>query len=291
MVSNNNAPEAVTAHKLESDLDKLLLAVPRGGKRRRAEVTLVGAGPGDPELLTIAAYRVLQEADLVIADVLVSDDIIALCRGKVVRSKKSKGSAHSAQDELNEWMVEGARKGLSVCRLKGGDPFLFGRATEEIQFVLKHNISVKVIPGISSSMCSSLCAGVPITSRGVANQICIATGHGRDNSFPNLPEYKEKCSYVFLMAMSRLEILSKKLMGMGFPSSMAATIIEKATTKHQQIIKGNLESIYVESSKRGVKSPATIILGPVISNIEWHQNPEIEYESGGISYFTRFLDE
>mmetsp|Transcript_28611 Transcript_28611/g.35102 ORF Transcript_28611/g.35102 Transcript_28611/m.35102 type:complete len:201 (+) Transcript_28611:270-872(+) len=101
-------------------------------KIRRADVVLVGAGPGDRELLTIAAYRVLQEADLVIADVLVPEEIVNMCTGRVVRSRKTKGSAHSAQDELNEWMVEGARKGLYVCRLKGGDPFLFGRATEEI---------------------------------------------------------------------------------------------------------------------------------------------------------------
>ena len=142
-------------------------------------LTVVGSGPGDPDLLTIQAYKLLKNASLVVADRLISQEILDLIECELKIANKRPGCAEEAQDELNRWVIEGVESGKNVVRLKIGDPFLFGRGGEEILEYRKHNITALVAPGLSSSYSAPLSANIPITHRDVANQVLICTGFGK----------------------------------------------------------------------------------------------------------------
>ncbi|GBG25677.1 Uroporphyrinogen-III C-methyltransferase [Hondaea fermentalgiana] len=228
---------------------------------------LVGAGPGDVALLTMAARRAIAEADLVIADLLVPQEILALVNGRLVLSRKYKGCANKAQDELHEWTLAALAQGLDVVRLKGGDPFLYGRGAEEIAVFRRAGFAVEVIPGISSCLSAPLAAGIPVTTRGVADQIIVATGHGMNDTVPRdvAPYYAGRTS-VFLMSVSRMTQLMERLASpqLGYPSSTPVAVIEKATTSKQRTVRGTVESIARICEAEAVESPATIVVGRAV---------------------------
>ncbi|GBG31698.1 Uroporphyrinogen-III C-methyltransferase [Hondaea fermentalgiana] len=245
--------------------------------RSQARCRLVGAGPGDPALLTLAARRALAEADVVIVDQLVPEGIVQLIRGRVVHSRKVKGCANFAQNELHEWMIEALERGEDVVRLKGGDPFLFGRGGEEVDVVQKHGFAIEVIPGISSALAAPLSAGLAVTTRGVADQLVIATGHGKHDSVPRLPpQFDESRTAVFLMGVSRMENLVTRLRTRcAYPASTPVAVIERATLPNQRVIRGTLEDIAALSRAAAVISPATIVIGRTA-----HALPEASYIPG-----------
>lgn len=235
--------------------------------RRIARCRLVGAGPGDPALLTVAARRAIAEADLVIADLLVPEDILALVNGRLVLSRKYKGCANKAQDELHEWTLAALQEGLDVVRLKGGDPFLYGRGGEEIAVFRRAGFAVEVIPGISSCLSAPLAAGIPVTTRGVADQLQVATGHGMNDTVPRdvAPYYAGRTS-VFLMSVSRMEKLMSRLTmpHLAYPSSTPVAVVEKATTSRQRTVRGTVETIAAICEAESVESPAVIIVGRAV---------------------------
>lgn len=228
---------------------------------------LVGAGPGDPALLTMAARRALAEADVVIVDQLVPEPIVALVRGRVVRSRKAKGCANFAQNELHQWMIQFLEQGYDVARLKGGDPFLFGRGGEEVEVVQKHGFTIDVIPGISSAFAAPLAAGLAVTTRGVADQVVVATGHGKYDSVPRQPApFDESRTAVFLMAVSRMESLIDRLQTRcSYPASTPVAVVERATLPGQRVVRGTLSDIATQCRAIAIKSPATIIVGKAAS--------------------------
>ncbi|CBN77740.1 uroporphyrinogen-III C-methyltransferase, putative chloroplast precursor [Ectocarpus siliculosus] len=227
--------------------------------------SLVGSGPGDPDLLTVAGLRELQSADLVIADRLVSKEILGLVEGELRVARKYPGCAEQAQREIYRWMREGLSAGKHVVRLKIGDPFIFGRGGEEVLVMRELGVEPKVVPGISSVFSAPLLGGVPVTHRGVATQVTLGTGYGQDYARPDICDYHPQKTAVFLMAIGRLEELCADLVRRSYPTDTPVAIIENASTPRQRVIKGTVDTISKVARGLKVKAPATIVVGEVVS--------------------------
>ncbi|CAM9302934.1 unnamed protein product [Ectocarpus sp. 12 AP-2014] len=227
--------------------------------------SLVGSGPGDPDLLTVAGLRELQSADLVIADRLVSKEILGLVEGELRVARKYPGCAEQAQREIYRWMREGLSAGRHVVRLKIGDPFIFGRGGEEVLVMRELGVEPKVVPGISSVFSAPLLGGVPVTHRGVATQVTLGTGYGQDYARPDICDYHPQKTAVFLMAIGRLEELCEDLVRRSYPTDTPVAIIENASTPRQRVIKGTVDTISKVARGLKVKAPATIVVGEVVS--------------------------
>ncbi|CAM9202758.1 unnamed protein product [Discosporangium mesarthrocarpum] len=227
-------------------------------------VSLVGSGPGDPELLTLAAIRALDSADLVIADRLVSKEILDLVPGDLRVARKYPGCAEEAQHEIYRWMREGIAAGKHVVRLKIGDPFIFGRGGEEVLEMRKDGIECRVIPGISSVFSAPLLGGIPVTHRGVASQVTLGTGYGKDYSHPDICDYHPQKTAVFLMAIGRLRELCDDMLRRGYPEDCPVAIVENASTPRQRVIAATVNTILDVARDLEVKPPSTIVVGEVV---------------------------
>ncbi len=241
------------------------------------EVALVGGGPGDPELITMKAVRLLQRADVVVYDRLISDAVVDLARRdaqKIYAGKTS--SKHSMpQAEINDLLVELARAGKRVVRLKGGDPFIFGRGGEEIGELMKHHISFQVVPGITAaSGCSSYC-GIPLTHRDHAQSVVFATGHLQNDSVDLDWESlaKPKQTVVIYMGLLGLETIASELIAHGRAPETPVAVVHNATLPDQDIVIGALMNIAERVKVAGLVSPALIIVGEVVGlhdRLNWY---------------------
>ncbi|KAG1469277.1 hypothetical protein G6F56_003345 [Rhizopus delemar] len=236
-------------------------------------IVLVGAGTGDPGLLTMAAHQAIKEADLVLADKIVPAEVVALVECDLKIARKFPGNADAAQAEFNEMALKAIRQGKKVVRLKQGDPYLFGRGGEEVLFFRKHNIIPRVIPGISSSVAAPLLAGIPLTHRSVASQFLVTTGTGAHNSSAPLPTYEKHRTDVFLMAIHRLEALTQDLITQkNYPEDVPCAIIERASCKDQRVVWGTLSNIvHVLEKCGGSRPPGLLVVGHVIEVLK-HKN-------------------
>lgn len=236
-----------------------------------ATVTLVGSGPGDPELLTVRTYKLLTEATsntLIIIDRLVSKEIIELIpkHVSIKIARKLPGCAELAQEEIYWWMYQGLNSGKNIIRLKIGDPFVFGRGSEEILLLRQFGIEAKVIPGVSAAFSAPLLGSIPVTHRGVANQVVMCTGYGRHGTSPDLIQYHPEQTIVFLMAVGRLHDLCSKLQTLAnYPNNIPVAIVENAGCPNQRTVVGDITSIADLAQKYNVKPPSTIIVGNVVN--------------------------
>ena len=234
----------------------------------RAGVTLVGAGPGDPDLLTVAALRLIEEPGaLVIADRLISSEVLALVQGELRIARKTPGCAEQAQNEIYEWVAEGVASGRHVIRLKIGDPFVFGRGGEEIlefRKLLGGTLVPRVVPGVSAAFAAPLLGGIPVTHRGAAHRVVMSTGFGRNCTSPELPSYDDQTTTVFLMAVGRLPELCTGLQERGYPSSCAAAVIERAGCPDMRVLVGSVGTIARLAAEHEMRPPSTIIFGDVV---------------------------
>lgn len=234
---------------------------PRDGK-----VYLVGAGPGDPGLLTLRAAELIASADLVALDALVSPEIAArIPVGTEVVYVGKRASAHALpQDQINALLVQKAKEGKTVVRLKGGDPFVFGRGGEEAEELAEAGVAFEIVPGISSSIAGPAYAGIPVTHRSFATSVTLVTGHEADESTGVDWEALAKLhgTIVFMMGLANLPVISRKLRENGVPESRRVAVISKATTREQHTVTGTLADI--ESRAAGVATPALIVVGDVV---------------------------
>ncbi|WP_158965823.1 siroheme synthase CysG [Paraglaciecola sp. L3A3] len=249
--------------KLIAKLDK------QEGQTTPGEVYLVGAGPGDPELLTFKALRLMQKADVVVYDRLVSPEILEMVRrdAEKIYVGKAKSDHAVPQEQINDLLARKALEGNRVVRLKGGDPFIFGRGGEEIETLIDQGVNFQVVPAITAASGAASYCGIPLTHRDHSKSVVFATGHLKDNSinlnWQGLAQQDQ--TIVFYMGLTGLPIICEKLIEHGLASTTPAAMIQSATTPRQKIVTGTLENIQQKAEEAGIRPPTLIIVGSVVS--------------------------
>jgi len=243
---------------------------------KQGEVALVGSGPGDAELLTIRAMRFIEQAEIAIYDRLVSDEILALLPDNCERFYVGKEQAKHCvpQDRINEILVVEARLGKRVLRLKGGDPFIFGRGGEEAEYMLQNGVSCHICPGITAASGCTTYAGIPLTHRGVAQGCTFITGHIQNNGQLNLP-WQSLCSpsqtVVFYMGINTLAKIAEKLVEHGRDINTPAALIRKGTQPEQKTYRGTIGNLAELVEKHKITPPTLIVIGDVVNQLTEQQ--------------------
>ena len=264
----------------ESQLDAMI----RDGAEhdiRRGEVYLVGAGPGNPDLLTFRALRLMQQADVIVHDRLVSQPILDMCRRDADRIYVGKERDDHAvpQEEINLLLVRLAKEGKRVLRLKGGDPFIFGRGGEEIETLAEHSVPFQVVPGITAAAGVASYAGIPLTHRDYAQSVAFVTGHLKENTFNMNWEgiARKDQTIVIYMGLKGLPLLCEALIKHGLTPDTPAAIVQHGTPPTQRVITGDLTTLPALAEEAGLKAPTLIIVGNVVKlreKLGWYQ-PEL----------------
>lgn len=258
---------------------KQLISHPNASKPGR--VTLVGAGPGDPELLTIKALKIIQNSDFILYDRLVSKEVLALFPEKTptMYVGKQKSNHSIPQNELNDLLMAKALKGLNVCRLKGGDSFVFGRGGEEMLRLKRAGIEVEVVPGITAASGCTSYSGIPLTHRGISQGCTMVTAHGEKELNLNW-EHLAKLDHtlVFYMGLSKSQMISDQLQLHGMSASTPVALIENGCCPQQRVVKGQLQELSLLAKKENVQSPALIVVGKVVNladELAWFIDKEL----------------
>ncbi len=251
------------------------LAAPRAPDA--GSVVLVGAGPGDPGLLTLKALRALNEADVILHDRLVSGEVMSLARRDAERISVGKlpGEDHNAtQARIHRLMVEHARAGRRVVRLKGGDAFIFGRGGEELEYLRAHGVRYEVVPGITAALACAAYAGIPLTHREHAQSVRLVTAHCREDEdnldWPALA--REKQTLAFYMGVGQLDLLTGRLLSHGRSPDTPFALIENGSRPEQRVLSGTLEQLPALAAEHAIRSPALLIVGEVAglaSQLQW----------------------
>ncbi|SBT17502.1 Siroheme synthase [Marinomonas gallaica] len=233
------------------------------------KVYLVGAGPGDPDLLTMKAHRLLLAADVVLYDRLVGEQIIAMIPETAEKLYVGKAkSLHSLpQDQINQLLASKAKEGKVVVRLKGGDPFIFGRGGEELEELVCEGVSFEVVPGVTAAAGCAAYAGIPLTHRDYAQSVRFLTGHLKDGT-TDLPWDElvhPSQTLVIYMGLTGLESISQSLIRFGMRPSMPVAIVEKGTSIEQRVFTSTMKDVHQMALDNEVKSPALLIIGEVVA--------------------------
>ncbi len=246
-------------------------------------VSLIGAGPGDPDLLTIKALRRIEQAEVVVHDRLVSDEILDLIPQGTPRiyAGKSCGRHSMTQDEINQTLVNLAKSGRNVVRLKGGDPFVFGRGSEEALVLRKEKIDFEVIPGITSGIAATAYAGIPVTHRALSRGVLFVTGHFKNSEAVDLDwsgMANPELTLVIYMGLHNLSMIRDNLVLHGLSPETPAAVIENGTSRRQRKCIATLSTLEQRVAEQGLTSPALIVVGKVValsSELEWFEGMEI----------------
>lgn len=238
--------------------------------KSRGIVYIVGAGPGDPELLTLKAVKVLSMADVVVYDRLIPREVLNYARNgaELVYAGKESGHHTLTQDEINQLLLTEACKGKTVVRLHGGDPYVFGRGEEECMYLISHGVECIIVPGVSSVVAGLAYAGIPVTSRGIASSFAVATGREAEEKTRKGISYasimKSVDTLVVVMGVSNLKNIVEEMLSKGVDPGLPVAIVENATTPSQRVVVGTLADIVEKAEKAGVKPPALIVFGRVV---------------------------
>lgn len=232
--------------------------------RKNGKLYLIGAGPGDPELLTLKAARVLRKCDVVLYDRLVSAEVLSLARpgAELIYVGKHAGEQHHAQLRIFELIRSRASDGKTIARLKGGDPLVFGRGAEEWSLAVEHGIEVELIPGVTSAISVPALAGIPLTYRGISQSFAVITGHCREGLSQEWPRYAAIDTLIILMGATNRRFIAEALIAAGRKSSEPVAFIERGTLEGERIIESTLAA--VAGGDVEVTSPAVFVVGEVV---------------------------
>ncbi len=280
--------EMVFSHQEEKAEQKLTQLIEEYADQQHendcGEVYLVGGGPGDPDLLTFRALRLMQQADVVVHDRLISDAVLDLTRRDADRIYvgKEQGNHAVPQDKINQLLVDLAKQGKRVLRLKGGDPFIFGRGGEEIELLAENEVPFQVVPGITAAAGVSAYAGIPLTHRDYAQSVIFATGHLKDGT-SNL-NWKALAhpgqTVVFYMGLKGIQVISEQLIAHGLGPDTPAALVQKGTQPDQRELIGTLETLPKIVAEAKIKPPTLIMIGDVVrlhEQLDWFK-PSGEHE-------------
>ncbi len=266
---SGDTPGAERAYERELCTARLT-ASPATGSGSLGEVYLIGAGPGDADLLTLRALQLLQQADVVLHDRLVPAAVLERARRDAERVFVGKGAAHGVrgahtqQEQIHELMVRYARAGLRVARLKGGDPFVFGRGGEEVEYLARHGIPYLVIPGITAALGAAAATGIPLTHRQLAQSVTLVTGHPlEDEALDWSALARRRQTVVFYMGVAHLDRICARLRAAGADPDLPAALIERATLPGQRLVRGTLASIAALAHQAAIAPPALLVVGEV----------------------------
>ena len=268
-VFDGSISDDVLAGRIQSarrNIASLLEAATRS-RGKEGEVWLVGAGPGDSSLLTVRALQLMQRADVVVHDRLVSDEVLALVRRDAEKISVGKASECKSptQEEINKLLIRLVQDGKRVCRLKGGDPFIFGRGGEEIEALANADIRYQVVPGITAAAGCAAYSGIPLTHRDIAQSVVLLTAHGKDSvdrlDWPSLA--RDKQTLALYMAVGRFPDIQNKLIEYGGSPDTPIAIIERGTSDHQRVIRGCLKNLKSLAEQHDIVAPALLIIGEV----------------------------
>ncbi len=237
-----------------------------------SRIYLIGAGPGDPELLTLKAVRALQEADVVLYDHLINEVILSHCKKntKTIFVGKEKGNHIKSQDEINNLLIEMAQDHPVVARVKGGDPLIFGRGGEEYEYVTRHGHECEIIPGITAAMGAAASLPLPLTHRDYASEVTFITGHrqsGDDHSNFKGRKLKDR-THVIYMGVTAIKEITGALMENPENENIPVAVIERATRENQRIVTGNVSNISAIVERENIRPPAIMVVGRVIEFLE-----------------------
>lgn len=244
-------------------------------QHKKGKVYLVGAGPGDLELITLKGLKILKDADVIFYDSLINEELLNLDELKEKEKifvGKRKGKHSYTQDEINEMLLKYANLGKKVVRLKGGDPFIFGRGGEELVFLKKHQIEIEVIPGITTALAVSAALKFPLTHRELGRSVIFLTGYSSYNAEDEsgFPDYNwdlladPTITLVFYMGLYHLDRIAKRLIEKGRSPETPAVIVSKVSLPEQKIVKGNLQNIYSVSLEQKIEYPSLLVIGNVL---------------------------
>ena len=276
--------EATAKTMLDREIESCRPDGSASGDAPTGEVYLVGAGPGDPDLLTFRAFRLMQQADVVLYDQLVEPAIMDRVRRDAERIYVGKKRANHAlqQEEIGELMVKLAREGKRVLRLKGGDPFIFGRGGEEIEKLAAHRVPFQVCPGVTAAAGCSSYAGIPLTHRDYAQSCVFVTGHGRDGPIQLdwASIIRPRQTVAVYMGLAHLDFLTKEFLRHGADPALPVAIVENGTRPNQITLTGTVADIAAKAAAHGLRGPTIIIIGEVVTlrdKLNWytpHRQPE-----------------
>ncbi len=244
------------------------------------KVYLVGAGPGDPKLITVYGLECIQKSDVIAYDRLVNPKLLEYAKdtAELIFCGKLPGKHHLIQDEIHTLLVNKAMEGKTVTRLKGGDPFVFGRGGEEAEVLVEHGIPYEVVPGVTAGIAASAYAGIPVTHRDYGTSFAIVTGHGRADKGAdhlNWPALATGIDTIaFYMGVGNLAYICQQLIAHGRKTETPVAIIERGTTEKQRTITGNLETINELAKQENIQNPAMILVGEVVQlreKIKWYE--------------------
>lgn len=261
-----------------------LLPAADGITTERAETTmgkvyLVGAGPGDPELITVKGLKCIQQADVILYDRLINEDLLAYAKpdAELIFCGKLPGYHAMQQETINRSLVLHAKKGKTVVRLKGGDPFVFGRGGEEAEALVQHGIEFEIVPGVTSAIAAAAYAGIPVTHREFSSSVAFVTGHRRDGTREDIKWEslaKGIDTIAIYMGVHNLPYICGQLMKYGKAPDTPTAIIQWGTTPIQRTVTGTLATITAIAAKERIENPSMVIIGDVVrlrANIQWFE--------------------
>ena len=262
------------------------------------KVYIIGAGPGDPELITIKALRELKQADVVVYDRLINDDLLSYCKSdceKIFVGKES-GYHPIEQEKIIEILINKSRLGYKVVRLKGGNPFVFGRGSEEAAALKREGIEYEIVPGITAGLAAPIYSGIPVTQRGVVTQCVLITAHESPDKNESQVEWDKlarlkNTNLIIYMGASRIEKICRELIKYGMDPAMPAAVIENGTLPYQRTITARLDHIAEEFKKENFHQPVIIIISPTVSmrdEISWFENNQYLIEETSESCLLSF---
>lgn len=250
-----------------------------GAETTMGKVYLVGAGPGDPELITVKGLTCIQRADVILYDRLINEELLSYAKpdAELIFCGKLPGCHAMQQETINRALVLHAKKGKTVVRLKGGDPFVFGRGGEEAEALVKHGIEFEIVPGVTSAIAAAAYAGIPVTHREFSSSVAFVTGHRREGSGDEIQWEslaKGIDTIAIYMGIQRLSSICSQLMKYGKSPETPAAVIEWGTTSAQRTVTGTLATIAEIAANEQMRNPSMVIIGEVVrlrANIQWYE--------------------